>query len=344
MADRTEAQPAGNPSTELIGMMLGFLESRAICVAAELGLADLLAGGARTVEELAAATATRPELLRRLLRTLASRGVFAEEPDGTFVLSARAEPLRSDAPASVRDYALFLGQPFVQRPWEELAGSLRTGQPGFDLLYRARLFEYLAANPADGAIFNNAMSSITSREADAVIAAYDFTAFGRIVDIAGGHGGLLTAVLASSPAATGVLFDLPQVIAIATGVIRDRGVAGRCELVSGDMFTAVPPGGDAYILKRTLHDWDDDRAAGILRNCRDAMNSGGRILIVDMVVPAGNEPHPSKHYDLMMMVMLGGRERTEEEFAALLAAAGLDLARIIPTRSPVSIIEAVRPQ
>jgi hypothetical protein len=284
-------------------------------------------------------------LLRRLLRVLASRGVFAEEPDGAFVLSALAEPLRSDAPGgSARDYALFLGQPFAQRPWEELTGSLRTGQPGFDLVYRAKLFEYLAANPADGAIFNNAMSSNTSREADAVIAAYDFTPFGRIIDIAGGHGGLLAAILASSAASKGVLFDLPQVIAIATGASRDRGVAGRCELVSGDMFTAVPPGGDAYILKRTLHDWDDNRAASILRHCRDAMNQDGRILIVDMVIPAGNEPHPSKHYDLMMMVMLGGQERTEEEFAVLLAAAGLDLARIIPTRSPLSIIEAVRPR
>jgi O-methyltransferase domain len=151
-----------------------------------------------------------------------------------------------------------------------------------------------------------------------VTAAYDFTPLGRIIDVAGGHGGLLAAILASSPASTGVLFDLPQVIAAATGLTLDRRIADRRELVSGDMFTAVPPGGDAYILKRTLHDWDDDRAASIIRNCRDAMNQDGRILIVDMFVPPGNEPHPGKYYDLMMMVMLGGRERTGKEFATLL--------------------------
>jgi O-methyltransferase domain/Dimerisation domain len=345
MADPAGEPAAGSPAAELTRMLLGFQESRAIIVAAELGLADLLAGGPRTVADLAAATATRPDLLRRLLRALAGRGVFAEEADGRFALSSLAEPLRTDAPGgSAREYALFLGQPFVQRPWEELTGNLRTGQPGFDRVYHARLFDYLAAHPADRVLFNNAMTSNTSREADAVIAAYDFAALGRIVDVAGGHGGLLSAILAASPASTGVLFDLPPVIAAAPAASWDRGVADRCELVGGDMFAAVPPGADAYTLQRTLHDWEDEQAAAILRNCRDGMNDGGRILIVEMVVPAGNVPHLGKYYDLTMMVMLGGRERTEDEFAALLAAAGLDLARIIPTRSAVSIIEAVRPQ
>jgi len=338
-----QEQPAGTAGPELIKMMLGFQLSRAIFVAAELGLADLLADGAQTVAELATATGTQPDMLRRLLRALAGCGIFAEEPDGRFALSALAGPLRSDAPGgSAREYARFLGQPFAQRPWEEMIGSLRTGRSGFELVYGATFFDYLAANPAERAVFAEAMSSNTSREADAVVAAYDFTGPGRIIDIAGGQGVLLAAILAASPEATGVLFDLPPVIA-ATKISSDSSVAARCELVSGDMFTAVPPGGDVYLLKRTVHDWHDDRAAALLRHCRDAMNEGGRILITEMVVPAGNEPHLAKHYDLTMMVMAGGVERTAEEYARLLGLAGLELARIIATRSPLSIIEARRP-
>jgi hypothetical protein len=340
MAVSPRRAPAG---AELTEMILGFQVSRAICAAAELGLADLMAGGARTVAELAAATGTRPPMLYRLLRALASRGVFAEREDGRFALTALAEPLRSDAPGgSVREYALFAGQPFNQRPWEELLWALRTGRPAFDRAYGVPWFEYLSGHPGDGDLFNNAMSSRTSGETAAVVAAYDFAGLGTVVDVAGGHGGLLAAILAASPGTRGVLFEQPHVIAGARAVLDREGLAGRCELAGGDMFASVPPGGDAYIVKRTLHDWDDDRAATVLRNCARAMNDGGRVLVIETVIPPGNDPNLGKLYDLTMMVTLGGRERTEPEFAELLDVAGLRLTRVVPTPSPLSIVEASR--
>jgi hypothetical protein len=332
-----------SPSAELMEMIFGFQASRAIYVAAELGIADLLADGAATVEELAAATGTRPPMLYRLLRALAGRGIFSEREDGRFVMTPLAEPLRRGAPGgSARGYALLAGQPFAQRPWEELLSTLRTGQPGFERVYGASLFEYLSSNADANDIFNDAMTSNTSREADAVVAAYDFGALGTIVDVAGGHGGLIAAILAANPRTRGVLFDRPHVIAGASAILQKRGIAERCQLIDGDMFASVPPGGDAYIVKRAVHDWDDDRAAAILQNCGRAMNEGGRVLVIDMVIPPGNDRDPGKFYDLLMMVMLGGRERTEPEFAELLASAGLKLTRIIPTRSPLSIVEGTR--
>jgi len=266
-------------SAELTGMIFGFQASRAIYVAAELGIADLLAESARTVQHLAAATGTRAPLLYRLMRALAGRGVFAEREDGRFVMTALAEPLRTDAPGgSARGYALLAGQSFAQRPWEELLATLRTGEPGFDLVYGASLFEYLAGNAEASEVFNDAMTSNTSREADAVVAAYDFRGLGTIVDVAGGHGGLIAAILAANTDTRGVLFDRPHVIAGARATLQGRGLADRCELVGGDMFASVPPGGDAYVIKRTVHDWDDDRACTILENCSRAMNDGGRVL------------------------------------------------------------------
>jgi hypothetical protein len=340
MADSPRHAPA---SAQLLEMTAGFQVSRAISAAAELGLADLLAGGARTVEELAGATGTRPQLLYRLLRALASCGIFAETDGGRFAMTPLAEPLRSDAPGgSVRDYAVFVGQPFVQRPWEELVWSLRTGQPGFDRVYGMSMFEHHSGNAEAGELFNNAMASHTSRETAAIVAAYDFDGLGTVVDVAGGHGGLIAAILAASPGTEGVLFDQPYVIAGARAAVQEQGVAGRCQLAGGDMFASVPPGGDAYILKRVLHDWEDDRAAVILRNCGRAMNDGGRVLVIDMVIPPGNDPHLGKFYDLTMLVNLGGRERTEPEFAELLAAAGLRLTRVVPTQSPLSIVEGTR--
>lgn len=340
MADSPRHAPA---SAQLLEMTVGFQVSRAISAAAELGIADLLAGGPRTVEELAEATGTRPPLLYRLLRALASCGIFAETGDGRFAMTPLAAPLRSDAPGgSVRDYAVFVGQPFVQRPWEELVWSLRTGRPGFDRVYGMSMFEHHSGNAEAGELFNNAMASHTSRETAAIVAAYDFGGLGTVVDVAGGHGGLIAAILAASPGTRGVLFDQPHVIAGARAALQGQGVVGRCQLAGGDMFESVPPGGDAYIVKRVLHDWDDDRAVAILRSCARAMNDGGRVLVIDMVIPPGNDPHLGKFYDLTMLVNLGGRERTEPEFAELLAAAGLRITRVLPTQSPLSIVEGIR--
>jgi SAM-dependent methyltransferase len=333
------ARPAA-PSTALLDMVYAFELSRAVCVAAELGIADLLFDGPQTVDELAAATGTQPEPLFRLLRALASRGVFEQREDGRFAITALAEQLRRDAPGgSVYEYALYVGLPLVQRPWEELLSTLQTGRPSFERVFEASLFDYLASDAAAGKRFNDAMSSHTTRDALAVVDAYDFQA-GKVVDVAGGHGALIEAVVAATAGATGVLFDRPQVIEGARERLGQGAVADRCQLVSGDMFESVPSGGDVYMLKRTLHDWEDDRAAVVLENCRRAMNEGGRILVIEMVVDPGAAGHMAKFYDLMMLVMIGGRERTEAEFERLFASAGLRLIRTIATGSPLSVLEA----
>lgn len=331
-----------NESAALLDMIYSFEVSRAICTAAELGIADLLNDGPLTVEELAAATGADSVLLFRLLRALASRGVFEQRDDGRFALNALSEPLRREAAGgSVYAYARYIGRPFVQRPWEELASTLRTGEPGFERVFGAPMFDYLASNPEASEVFNDAMSSNTSRDSDAVVAAGGFSDRETIVDVAGGHGALIAGILAATPGASGVLFDLPHVISGARERLGFSGVADRCRLVEGDMFSSVPAGADTYILKRTLHDWEDDRAAVILCNCRRAMREDGRVLVVDMVVAPGPDGHVAKFYDLMMMVMLGGRERTESEFDRLFATAGLRRSRTIATNCPLSIVEGV---
>jgi len=329
-------------STALLDMLYSFEVSRAICVAAELDVAELLAEGPRTVDELGAATGTQPPLLFRLLRALASCGVFEQRDDGRFAMTALAEPLRRDAAGgSIYGYARYVGQPFVQRPWEHLSLTLRTGQPAFERMFDASLFEHLASNPQAAERFNDAMSSHTTHDALAVVGAYAFPEAGTIVDVAGGHGALIEAILNETPAAAGILFDQPQVITGARDRLGDSAVADRCQFVSGDMFQSVPGGGDVYILKRTLHDWDDDHARVVLENCREAMRPGGRILVVEMIIDPGPGGHMAKFYDLMMLVIMGGRERTESEFGQLFASAGLKLSRTLQTGSPLSIMEGV---
>jgi hypothetical protein len=331
-------------NTALLELLCSFELTRAICAAAELGIADLLADGPRTVEELADVTGTHPDLLYRLLRALASRGIFEQsQHDGRqFALTELAESLRREGPGgTVHDYALYVGQPFLQRAWEQLVPTLRTGQPAFDLAHEMPLFEYLAGEPSAAQSFNDAMTSHSGRDAEAVIDAYDFADAGTIVDVAGGHGTLIAKILVAAPRAGGVLFDLPQVISGARETLRTAGVADRCLLVEGDMFESVPLGGDIYTLKRALHDWSDEQAIAILRNCRAAMSEGGRVLVIEMVIDPGPGGHLAKFYDLMMMVVARGRERTDAEYAELFDAAGLRLARTIPTLGPLSVIEAV---
>ncbi len=330
-------------NTTLLDLLYSFELTRAICAAAELGIADLLADGPRTVDELAAITRTRPELLYRLLRALASRDVFERLDDGRFALTELGESLRREGPGgTVYDYALYIGEPFLQRSWEQLVPTLRTGTPSFDLAHGAPLFEYLAHDADAAARFNDAMSSHSGRDAEGVIDAYGFRAAETVVDVAGGHGTLIAKILAAVPGTSGVLFDLPQVISGVGEALRAADVADRCTLVAGDMFESVPAGGDIYTLKRALHDWPDERAIAILRNCRDAMNDGGRVLVIEMVVDPGPGGHLAKFYDLMMLVVATGRERTEAEYARLFTAAGLEHMRTIPTVGPLSVIEAVR--
>ena len=329
------------PEAVLTQMAFGALLTQALYVAARLGIADLLAGGPRAVAELAAETETHERSLYRVLRSLAGAGVFAEVAPKTFGLTPLAEPLRADAPGSVRNGIIFMGEPWHFNVWSNMIHSVRTGEPAWGHAHGPEVFEYFAANPAHAEIFNSAMTDMSVVTAPVVVEAYDFSGFRRLADIAGGHGYLLSQILKANPGLSGVLFDVPPVVEGAAALLEREGVAGRVERVAGDFFAGVPRA-DAYVMKHIIHDWDDERASLILRNINAAMGEDGRVLIVETVVPEGNGPHYSKVLDLEMLTSPGGIERTAEEYAALLASAGLRLSRIVPTRSPFSIVEAVR--
>jgi hypothetical protein len=273
---------------------------------------------------------------------LASVGVFKETDPQVFALTPRAEPLRSDAPNSVRRGVVFMGEEWHWRVWGDMLYSVETGKPAWGHVHGAEVFDYFAANPEPSEIFNNAMTDMSVATAPSVVEAYDFSGIKKLADIAGGHGYLLAQVLKANPHMEGILFDVPPVIDGAGAMLEKEGVTGRVKTIAGNFFISVPDGADAYIMKHIIHDWDDQRALKILQNINAAMPADGRVLIVETVVPENNEPHYSKLLDLEMLVSPGGQERTAAEYRELLAAAGLRLARIIPTKSPFSIIEAVR--
>jgi hypothetical protein len=330
------------PPLALLQQALGFLIARSICVVARLGIADLLNDGPLDAETLAGAAGAHAPSLYRVLRTLASVGIFAEGNDGRFGLTPRAEPLRRDAPDSIRAYILLLDEEWYSGPADHLLHSVQTGRPAFDQVHGTDFFTFLARDPGATAVFDAAMTSRSVQENDAIASAYDFSGLETLVDVGGGHGSLLAAILLANPGLRGVLFDRPQVVAEAGHQLETAGLGGRCEVVGGDFFESVPAGGDAYILKRVLHDWDDERASAILRTCHRAMADGGRLLVVELVLPPGNEPSLGKLFDLLMLVDLGGRERTEADYRALLAGAGFELTAITPTRSLVSVVEGMR--
>jgi hypothetical protein len=314
-----------------------------VYAAARLGLADRLADGPRTVEALATSTGTRPDLLRRLLRLLVSVGIFAEVEPGVFGPTAAGDLLR-DRPGSLRLSALAYAE-LGTIAWRDLVGVLQTGETGYQRSTGMREWAYYARHPEAGALFNAWMSASSQTQADAIIGGYDFPARGTVVDVAGGQGTLLAAILQARPAVRGILFDAPNVVAGAAPLLAAAGVADRCRIVAGDFFDAVPEGGDLYTMKWILHDWDDERAVAILSSCRRAMDAHGTLLIVDRVIPAGpatTAPECFEAYraDVMMMAWTGGVERTVAEFRALLAAARFRLGRIIPTTTALSMIEA----
>ena len=325
----------------LLRMMTGYWVSKALNAAAELGVADLLRQGPRENDELAAACGAHPPTLYRLLRALASVGVFTEEEGRRFALTPLAELLRSDVPGSMRALARMYGAE-QYRAWGDLVESVRTGGPAFDRVFGAPYFDYLGRSPEAGAVFNEAMTGWTTQVADAVVAAHDFAGAEKIVDVGGGHGLLLGTILRAHPAARGVLFDLPQVAAGARPLLEALGVAERCETAGGDFFAAVPDGGDVYLLAQILHDWDDERCRVILGTIHRAMRPDGTLLVVEQVLPPGDEPSFGKWLDLHMLVLLAGRERAEAEYRALLGGAGFELTRVVPTRSGASIVEAAR--
>ncbi len=334
-----------NPNAEaaatLNQLIDGYRITQMIYVAARLGLADVLAAGPQSSGALAERTGTHAPALYRLLRALSSLGIFREEAPDRFALTALAEPLRTGVPGSVRAWAIFSGDPQAWLPWGELAYSVTTGEPAFRHVFGLANWEYRAHHPEANTIFNAAMTSGSGRDIAAILAAYDFARFTTLVDVGGGQGALLTGILQAYPALRGILFDQPHVVDQAAPVLDAAGVADRCAVVGGDFFQGLPPGGDAYLLRRIIHDWDDAESVAILRQCRRAMPAEGTLLLIEGVIQPANRPDFTKLSDINMLVAQGGRERTAEEFAALLAEGGFTMTRVLPTEWRSSIIEAV---
>lgn len=329
------------PPAQLVGdLIFAKVKTHALGVFAELRIADLLAEGPRSTEDLAQGAGAHAPSLYRLLRVLDALGIVSQTEHSTFALTDAGQLLRTDVPASMRGIAAMFGGEIHSRAWACLNHSVRTGEPAWNHVFGKPLFEYLQGDPASAAMFDEAMTSSSAAQSQAVVEAYDFAGIGRIVDVGGGHGTLLATILQRYPALRGVLFELPHVAAGAGRIFRAAGVQDRAEVVSGDFLARVAAGADAYIMKRIIHDWDDDRAARILRNCRTALTPGGRVLVVECVVDDSPESLFGKLLDIEMLALAPyGKERTADEFRALFAAAGLRLERIVDTASPCKVIE-----
>ncbi|WP_043343556.1 methyltransferase [Belnapia moabensis] len=332
---------ARDPSAELMRLANGYQATQAIYVAATLGTADLLGNGPRSSDDLAGTVGVHPGSLYRLLRALAAVGVFHEEDDRRFSLTPMGQSLRSNADRSTGPWAEFVGRPYQWSAWGDLLYGVRTGDTPFRHVHGTDPWEYRSRHPEEGAIFDRAMTGMSRRMAQATVAAYDFSCFGCIVDVGSGHGALLATILAAHPSVRGILFDQPGVVLGPGAVLREAGVADRCEVAGGNFFEHVPGGGDAYLLKTVLHDWDDAEAEAILMTCRRAIGPEGRLLVLERLIPPPNEDPEVKFFDLFMMTVTGGRERTEAEFAALLARAGFFLNAVVRTGTPICVIEGI---
>ena len=329
------------PEIGLLELASGFMATHAIYAAAKLGIADVLANGPLSAEDVAAEVGSDPDATYRLLRACATFGVFREDSDERFGLTPLANGLRSGTRDSMLPAILMLGDPQYQGPWGRLAQTVETGTPGVEDALGKPLWEYLDANPEFAATFNNAMTRLSALDWPTVEAAYDFTKFSTIVDIGGGHGQLLSLMLEASPAAKGVLLERERLIGDAEQHLLESGVLGRCRIEAGSFFETAPTDGDLYVLRRVVHDFDDESAAAILANVRRHMPTGATLLVMESVVPPGNTPHFAKTLDLDMLIFVGGRERTERQFVTLLDRAGFRVTRVVPTISTLSLIEAV---
>jgi hypothetical protein len=325
---------------QLFQMMTGYWSTQALYVAAKLGIADLLADGPAHCDVLAQKTNVHPESLFRTLRALASVGVFSEVGTRCFALNPSSALLLDSAPNTMRALAIMFAEE-QYRASGEMLYSVRTGQPAFEHQFGMGVFEYFAQNPEAGAMFNKSMSALTVPIARDVASFYDFSKFRTIVDVGGNHGTVLSAILCAYPSAQGVLFDRPNVVIGAAEQLSDIGLEKRCECIGGDFFESVPRGGDAYLLKGILHDWDDALCQAILKNCRQAMPEHGKLLVVEYVLPEGNAPHPGKWIDLHMLVMAGGRERTVAQYSDLFKSGGFAMSGVTPIPDGLSILEAV---
>lgn len=336
-----EQTPALPPHVQLIEMATAGFISKVVYAAARLGLADHLAAGPRSAAELAGPTGTHAPSLHRLMRTLAGLGVLTHVGDQRFGLTPLGEALRSGAPGSARSTLLTFGGRAFAAAFEEILHSLQTGKTGFEKAMGMPIFDYFGRHPEEAQLFSETMVGFHGVEPPAVAAAYDFSGLGVVVDVGGATGNMLASILARHPGPRGVLFDMPHVVRDAPALLRQRGVEGRVAIEPGDFFKSVPPGGDAYVLSHIIHDWNEEQCLTILGHCRRAMKPENLLLIVEMVLPLEDVPHPGKLLDMVMLVIPGGRERTAPEYSDLLGKAGFRVRRVIPTESPVSIVEAV---
>jgi SAM-dependent methyltransferase len=326
---------------DLLNLILGFQVSQAIHVAATLGLADHLASCPRTSGELAAATGTHPPTLYRLMRALAAAGIFHETEDRRFELTAVGQLLRTDAAGTQAPIAQLVGRTSYWQAWGNLLHAVRSGDTAFNHVHSTGVWEHRANNPEEAGIFDRAMASLTGGFGAAVVAACDFSRFANVVDVGGGNGTFLADILAAHPHVQATLFDQPHVIARATASLASLGLSRRCQTIAGDFFLSVPEGGDAYLLKSVLHDWDDAASIDILRACRRAMKPDSRLLVFEHVVGPPNSGPRGKFADLNMLVITGGRERSREEFESLFGQAGFRLISVTPTSAPLCIVEGI---
>ncbi|PPS43420.1 methyltransferase [Chroococcidiopsis sp. TS-821] len=332
------------PQVKILQMMNAYRLAQSISVAAKLGIADLLTQP-QSITALAQATATHEQSLYRLLRVLASFDIFTEDANGLFHLTPRGALLQSNISNSLRDYAIVVGEKWHWRMWGGILHSIKTGEPAFDHLFGMEFQEYYQQNPEVAKNFDGAMVSALAMTDVAILANYDFTAFERVVDIgtgSQGDGKLIASILKNNPSQQGVYFDTPTRIEQVKRLIEVTELSDRTQLVTGDVFQSFPPDGDLYIIKNLIHDYDDDRAIAILKNCRQAIATHGKLLLIEMVIPPGNEPSLGKILDVEALLMSRGAiERTQEQYQQLLAAAGFQLTNIISSRSPMSIIESI---
>lgn len=321
-------------------LLMGHFAAECVHAVAVLGVADLLANGHTTIEALASSTGCHGPSLQRVLRILVRFGVFTETVPGRFQLTPVGATLRSDTPDSLRDATIFLMSAPLWASCGSLLDTLRSGEPAFVKLHNRTVYGYLAEHPELAVVFNGFMTTQSNLHNAAIVDAYDFSSIQTLVDVGGGHGATLIAVLRRYPAMMGILFDLPEVVA--TARLETSALADRCNVLGGDMFDSIPAGGDAYMIKRVIMDRRDDDAKTILRNCLSAMNSAGKILVVDPVLPSSTEPHPNWLTDMFGLAVTGGQCRTEAEFHDLFEAIGLRLTRVVATRSPNFILEGVQ--
>jgi len=334
------SKPDPGAIREMESLLAGHFVAQCLYAAAVLGIPDLIAGGETTSGALARATGCHQPFLERLLGTLASRAVLAEMPDGSFALTQLGKTLRSDVPGSLRHKASFEISPPVWSAMGGLLGTLRDGEPAFSGIHDATIYQYLAAHADLAAVFHDFMTAQSALHNEAIVEAYDFSGIRTLVDVGGGHGATLAAILRRYPEMRGVLFDLPEVAAGAAFDPPD--LAARCAVHGGDMMASVPAGADAYLIKRVMMDKTDRDAVTVLRNCLEAMEKGGRILLIDPMLPEPNVPHVNRTADILMMVITEGKCRSREQFQALFDAAGLTLSRVVSTGSPNAILEGVR--